>query len=596
MTTVKDDKRAPPDLEKVIDSDRYKVVKFLGRGCWGSVYEAEDLVRERTVAIKVFDPTDTAKKQMKERNLDELSAMKNEALDLEACANIAPRTFEIDNNGTPFIIMPKYDKFFSDVIASPRGGMRWGPLGEEKPFKTGFCMSDIIQIAGDLANGIKELHEKYGRAHCDIKPDNLPVDKNGKILISDMGTSTFTSMKGSKDNRDNMGYAYTRSPQLFVEGVHPRKSSDIFAVGSLLYKLFTGEYILQRELDEESNKGEDAVRNYMTAFVISEKDARSKTIIGSSHTYTNTFSGIIEQKLKNKDIPAEFKELIESCVHERLHDGDMLKSRLERTIKEYTENRIKKSKFDEFKVKTRNNFLAAFGCGTMLAGLAFGAAWLSYFVTRPDFSNRTDIETLIDTRNIEKSEIVLEIERKYEKPFEIVGTERVSPYLLEHHASKYGDKTLADKITTQWLNSADDAGVRAFTDEMHMRYNIVRPAIIDNHQPVENIVNEFIRAMVTHYIGACQTSEHVVDLEDALTITRVGRDALYKAQKVSGSTEFNTYISAKDEKGAYVIPYADQAFLKRLLYRVTQAVPQIVRLAPGSSQSEQDGKSHEDKK
>src|SRR5574341_2152789 len=225
MSTVKEDKRAPPDLEKVIDSDRYKIVGFLGRGCWGSVYEALDLLG-RTVAIKVIDPTDIAKRQMQKRNLDELAAMKNEALELQACANIVPRTFEFDKNGVPFIVMPKYEKFFSDVLANPphKGATKWNAaLGEEKPLKTGFFVSDIIKISEDIINGLTEIHDTYNRAHCDIKPDNLAVDKNGKVVISDMGTSTYASFGMSASPRDNMGYAYTRSPKLFVNGAHPKK-------------------------------------------------------------------------------------------------------------------------------------------------------------------------------------------------------------------------------------------------------------------------------------------------------------------------------------------------------------------------------------
>ena len=52
---------------------------------------------------------------MKHRNLTPLKAMAKEA-GLAACANIVPRSLELDSNGRPFIVMPYYDRFLSDDL------------------------------------------------------------------------------------------------------------------------------------------------------------------------------------------------------------------------------------------------------------------------------------------------------------------------------------------------------------------------------------------------------------------------------------------------------------------------------------------------
>ena len=564
MSATKD-KRGPAGLEGVIDSDRFKLVEFLGRGCWGSVYAAHDTVLDKTVAIKVLDPNELAKKQMQERKLDALAAMKNEALDLQACAHIVPRTFELDKNGTPFIVMPKYEKFFSDVIAESKiSGTKWGPFGEEKPLKNGFFMSDIIQFAGDLANGLNEIHDTYGRAHCDIKPDNLPVDKNGKVMISDMGTSTFASVGMLKGPRDNMGYAYTRAPQLFVEGAHPRKSSDVFAFGSLLYKMFTGEYILQKELEAESVKGEDAVKEYMRKL--------------AKRPYSYEFSKIIHDKLGESDIPREFRDLISRCVHEEFQDGRALKNGLEYTIKKYTENGVKKSKFDEFKTNMKKKFIAALIGGTIFAGGAIGIGWVNYFSVKPDFSSKTDVDSMVRYRTDEKAEAIFELEKKYDGERVKVGQIDHS-YLLDSHLKYFGiwdrEQKMIDNLTTEWIKAATDVGGELITNDMLSRYHLITRGSDSTTRALDN--NKIIE-LFSLYIGDHQTEKNIVDLEDAVTAMRVGRTDLYRAQKSAKSTEFADYLTTKDAAGAYIIPYADQVFLKRVLYRIQEGMPKWVRV------------------
>ena len=91
-------------LEGIIES-RYKLIEEVGRGTWGRVYRAKDPALGNVVAIKVLEPTETALEQMEHRRITPFSAIANETL-FEACSNVVPRNFEIDNNGRPFIVMP----------------------------------------------------------------------------------------------------------------------------------------------------------------------------------------------------------------------------------------------------------------------------------------------------------------------------------------------------------------------------------------------------------------------------------------------------------------------------------------------------------
>jgi len=572
MSTTKEDRRAPPNLEKVIDSDRYKIVGFLGRGCWGSVYEARDLLG-RTVAIKVIDPTDSAKRQMQERNLDELAAMKNEALELQACANIVPRTFEVDKNGVPFIVMPKYEKFFSDVLANPpnKNTTRWGALGEEKPLKTGFYMSDIIKISEDIINGLAEIHDTYDRSHCDIKPDNLAVDKNGKVLISDMGTSTYASFGMSESPRDNMGYAYTRSPRLFIEGAHPKKSSDVFAFGSLLYRMFTGEYVFEKEINEAArNGGEEAVKSLM-------KELKNNPY---------KLSEIVSKKLENSEIPIEFRKLIGDCIEEHPHDGKDLKNYFENAVKAHLESKIERSKFDEFKQKAKTGFRNGLITGTVLAGLGLGLGWLLYFAPRPDYASKTDLETQASVRKLDKSDVILEIERKYENVYTEPNKEPRCQEGRFFFGQKESEKTLIDHIITQWYKTAnevpgnefrnDKAGDSAFPHDLNQRWVQLRHG--NPHDVGLLTYDKLLQELLPIYFALNQLNENVIDLEDTLTATLLGTQKLREAQKSANNCDFASYVSAKNAKGEYIIPENQQRFLKQLLYNISQTLPQKVRL------------------
>ena len=88
--------------EQVLDAPRYELKEVIGSGTWGDVYSAKDTALDQEVAIKVLNPTPTARKQMLERNLTPFEAMSKEG-GLSACSYVVPRSFELDGNGKYYI-------------------------------------------------------------------------------------------------------------------------------------------------------------------------------------------------------------------------------------------------------------------------------------------------------------------------------------------------------------------------------------------------------------------------------------------------------------------------------------------------------------
>lgn len=92
---------------------------------------------------------------------------------------------------------------------------------------------EIVNILIDLCNILEKIHMKK-IAHCDLKPENIMLDKNNKVFLLDYGTCSFFGEKclyGSS--------RYCSLNQLKKEGVTPK--FDIYSLGIIMFELFTGE-------------------------------------------------------------------------------------------------------------------------------------------------------------------------------------------------------------------------------------------------------------------------------------------------------------------------------------------------------------------
>ncbi len=154
-------------LDTIIDHPGYTIIDFLGQGSWGSVYRAKDNVRGGFVALKVLNPKATAREKMKHRQLTPFEVLQNEG-DLAACSYVVPRTFEIDNRGTPFIRMPVYRSFLSDIISDSKEEVKRNFVGNW------LNKDNAIAYLADIARGIAEMHAVRKRVHADIKQTILP--------------------------------------------------------------------------------------------------------------------------------------------------------------------------------------------------------------------------------------------------------------------------------------------------------------------------------------------------------------------------------------------------------------------------------------
>jgi len=207
----------------------YEIVEKIGEGGMGIVYEAEDTKLKRTVALKFLPLELTKDSQAKARFIQEAQAAA--ALDHPNICSV----FEIgESEGTTYIVMPRVKgPSLKDKISA-------GPLSPE----------EALDIAGQVAEGLKEAHER-GIVHRDIKPANIMLTEKGQAKIMDFGLAKLAGAADMTKTLTIMGtVAYMSPEQARGEAVDQR--TDIWSFGATLYEMLTGEMPFGR-------KGEQAL-------------------------------------------------------------------------------------------------------------------------------------------------------------------------------------------------------------------------------------------------------------------------------------------------------------------------------------------------
>src|SRR5262245_1433470 len=100
-----------------------------------------------------------------------------------------------------------------------------------------------IEIARQLCAGLAAAHDK-GVLHRDLKPANIMVDGRGKVRITDFGIAAMVGTPGGDQIRAGTP-AYMAPEQL--AGTEVTVRSDIFALGLVLYEIFTGRKAIDAE-------------------------------------------------------------------------------------------------------------------------------------------------------------------------------------------------------------------------------------------------------------------------------------------------------------------------------------------------------------
>ncbi len=210
---------------------RYRIVERLGRGGMGEVYRADDLKLGQPVALK-FLPPEVDKDPARLTQLHTEVRMARQVSHPNVC-----RVYDIDEvEGTTFLSMEYVDgEDLSSLLK------RVGRFPEDRG----------LEIARQICAGLAAAHER-DVIHRDLKPANVMIDGTGKVRITDFG------LAGASGEAIRAGTpAYMAPEQLAGSEVTAR--SDIYALGLVLYEIFTGQRALEgKNLAELIHKREQS--------------------------------------------------------------------------------------------------------------------------------------------------------------------------------------------------------------------------------------------------------------------------------------------------------------------------------------------------
>jgi eukaryotic-like serine/threonine-protein kinase len=211
----------------------YRILRKLGAGGMGVVYEAEDTKLGRRVALKFLPEDSRQDKQALERFLREARAAS--ALSHSSICTI--HAIEDSNDGT-FISMELLEGESLDKLLAS------GPLPISRAIEMGIHLADALDAA-----------HKKGIVHRDIKPANIFITDTGGIKILDFGLAKLLPRVSSDSSNGNtidtpavtmltspgmaVGTIQYMSPEQ-ARGEEIDARSDLFSLGAVLYQMLTG--------------------------------------------------------------------------------------------------------------------------------------------------------------------------------------------------------------------------------------------------------------------------------------------------------------------------------------------------------------------
>jgi|GEM_PF-5294670 len=201
--------------------DEYRLEALLGRGNMARVYLAMDTRLKRRTAIKIIDT----------QFQDDPDYVKRFQREAQAIAQLDhPHIVKIyrygDYQGTPYMAMQYVEG--ADLAAMLAVYRKNGKIIDA---------AEAVQIVREIGLALDYAHAKR-IIHRDIKPHNIMLDKQGNVILADFGLVLLTDV-GTRG--EIFGSPHYIAPEQAVSSANVVPQSDLYAVGVILYEMFTGQ-------------------------------------------------------------------------------------------------------------------------------------------------------------------------------------------------------------------------------------------------------------------------------------------------------------------------------------------------------------------
>lgn len=206
---------------ETILQDRYRILRQLGQGGMGAVYEAIDQRLDTTVALKETLFTEEKLRRQFEREARLLARLHHPAL---------PRVSDhfAESDGEFLVMQYIAGDDLAEMIARRRG-----PFPQEQ----------VLLWADQLLDALDYLHTQDPQIiHRDIKPQNLKLSSRGQIILLDFGLAKgqLGEVSRASTTASIFGYTPNYAPLEQIQGLGTDPRSDIYSLAATLYHLLTG--------------------------------------------------------------------------------------------------------------------------------------------------------------------------------------------------------------------------------------------------------------------------------------------------------------------------------------------------------------------
>jgi eukaryotic-like serine/threonine-protein kinase len=212
------------DITKLEPGDtiegRYKYIKKIGKGAFGTVLLVEDLVVDERLVLKFLNPGVSSDEEMMKRFIHELRYSRK-----ITHKNII-RIYDFIALGGLYAISMEY--FASHPLSDE--------LKDEKPLP----MEVALQYGTDIATGMQVAHQA-GIVHRDLKPANVLIDDSRLVKVVDFGVAAAGASGDTQLTRT--GYVIGSPKYMAPEQILGKKvdeKADVYSLGVILYEMLTG--------------------------------------------------------------------------------------------------------------------------------------------------------------------------------------------------------------------------------------------------------------------------------------------------------------------------------------------------------------------
>ena len=278
---------------------------IVGQGGMAVVWRAWHRELNRPVAVKVLDPKFAASQQDVQQFMTEvrtMSSLRHPGIVQGYGADCV--------DGRYYFIMDYVDGYTFSALLARKGKM---------------LENDVLIVCESVATAMKYAWEKFGIVHCDIKPENIMVDRDGTIKVTDLGLCQSTAViKHAEQSDEIVGSPAYISPEQIYGDVTLDCRADIYCLGATLYHMATGR-ILFPLIDNDGilhahvNNGMQAPDPRFVIPEISEGFARlvsNMCVKDREYRYSSWYEVLNATRLVEADgVPSLHPEDVVSSIH-----------------------------------------------------------------------------------------------------------------------------------------------------------------------------------------------------------------------------------------------------------------------------------------